>query len=228
MFNSLEELQSYILENEVKRFDTNNQIIKLRDKFSEQDSILEKVLVARDLLHLSLLRGKFERKVESAKGIITRYSTFSDDLLLPFLADYISEKENKKHVILQRRDKNLCTATKTYPLNLYGEMYYNIIIEEDNKEKFACTKRPGVLSGTIKEHLEACSSSKHICLLSLNSYSLMKGNFFCTEYADFPYLRDVALQLVDMKLSNPFISDKERLNLVLNKEKDQVKQKVMQ
>jgi hypothetical protein len=178
------------------------------------------------LASLNTVYKKLGRNIMVANKIFTTYSTFPSDLFLPFLIQYLSLTEKEEYVCLQREDINLYNASLAFPGNPFSGMFYNIIVPVTNASNFNCPKKPGILATDIRTCLNRCCKNT-LVLVSSNKYSLFDRGYLKKEYAAFPYLSEVAFELIDMKLSDPSVSDKDILDSVLNKLKDKPKQKAM-
>lgn len=164
---------------------------------------------------------KIRNNVKMCKRLLENYTTFDADIFLPFLRDYLTLKENENYEILldvEELDFGMAIATKTYPLNLYGT-HYNIVTTEENYEILEDNQDSWSLADIddIDDYLDNLDNDKYVCLEDEDEYTLLCGMKLDSDFKSYPYLYDVANELVDLKLSNPDMSDEERLESVLDK-----------
>lgn len=162
----------------------------------------------------SRLKG-IRDNIRVAKDILENYTTFDSDIFLPFLCEYLTLKEHEKYELLldvEEMDFGMAIVTKTYPLNLYGS-HYNIVTTDYNCEILEDSTDTWSFADTndIDDFLSYLDDDKYICLEDSDCYTLLNGVSLDSDYDRYPYLCDLANELIDMKLSNPDISDEERL-----------------
>ncbi|MDE6292519.1 MAG: hypothetical protein K2L98_02430, partial [Bacilli bacterium] len=152
--------------------------------------------------------------------VLERYTVFEKEMFLKFLTKYLSLKEGEVYVLMDNvveDDFAMAVATKTYPLNVFS-VQYNIVTSVHNKFALESQGSHGSCGGTtdnITDYLLGCADGKFVCLKNCSVYSLLAGTKLRKCFSKYPYMRDLAFELVDLKLQNPFISDDERLNKVL-------------
>ncbi len=160
-------------------------------------------------------------KIEKCIDLLESETIFKRDIFLKFLAKYLSLREGEEYVLMDdvvEDDFTMALATKTYPLDITSTEY-NVITSARNKASLDSQGKNGSCGGTtddITEYLLGCKDGKFICLKNDSTYSLLRGASLKGCYSKFPYLRELAFELVDLKLQNPNMSDIERLNKVLN------------
>ena len=153
-------------------------------------------------------------------NLLSSYTTFPSKLFLPFLVKYLATMENEEYTQMgkvQKRDYLTAIATKTFPLNTFGTEY-DIITTIQNQPKLSRQRTSGYIPGdtdNIRAFLSICEDKKYVCLESLICHTLLNGTRLHSDFANYPYLRDLGFQLVDQKLSDPSISDDARLNFAL-------------
>lgn len=160
--------------------------------------------------------------MSASQDLFEKYTTFDSDIFLPFLVSYLSLKENEQYALIEDIEEDnfaLAIATDTYPFNLFGECY-NVITTVSNEEKINKQESFGMCFGDtddIDDFLSVCEDKKYICLQSYDEYTLLDGINLDSDFNKYPYLLDLAYELVDLKLSNPDLGDKDRLNAMLSK-----------
>lgn len=115
-------------------------------------------------------------------------------------------------------DFYMAAATKTYHLDIFSTKY-NIITTVHNKRKLEDMGDSGSCGGTtddIEDYLSVCEDDKYLCLSNASLYTLLCGPRLNKIYNDYPYMRDLAFDLVDLKIENPYMSDEDRLNKILS------------
>lgn len=163
---------------------------------------------------------RIRNNIRLCLNLLEKYTTFNDDIFLPFLRDYLSLKEDEKYELLldvEELNFGMALITKTYPLNLYGD-HYNIVTTEENRDiLMECQDSCSFADiDDINDYLENLDNDKYICLEDSNCYTLLDGLDLSSDFENYPYLFDVANELVDMKLANPDMCDEERLESILD------------
>lgn len=166
---------------------------------------------------------KIRKNIKTCYAMLEEYTTFAKDLLLPFLKYYLSLKEGEKYGLLydvEEFDYTMALATKTFPLNLFGGNYN--IITTDSNCKILEESKDSIFGDTddIEDFLDNCPDFKYLCLEDNSSYTLLEGMNLAEDFKKYPYLYDLANELIDIKLNDPSISDRERLDIVLNELKE--------
>lgn len=215
-FSSLEGIKSYL--NECFRI--------ISELESEMDDMIINIynpkrhkLKKRRRIIKKRLKG-IRANVRTLKNLLEDYTTFDRDIFLPFLREYLTIKECENYELLldvEEMDLGMALATKTYPLNLYGD-HYDIVTTDYNKEILEDAQDSWSLADIddVDDFLSNLDDDKYICLEESDAYTLLDGLKLNEDFSSYPYLYDLATELIDMKLSNPRISDKERLENVLN------------
>lgn len=209
---------------QIKLFDPNRKDLK-----KERKALKDK---------LKTIRSKIQKSLD----IFEEATTFEKDIFVKFLAKYLSLKEREVYVLkenvveddfgmsvatgrYQKRliygslldDTCMAAAMGVYPTDLFSKKY-NIIASVNNKKKLEEQESCGSSGGNtddIKDYLSVCKDGKYLCLRDMSFYSLLNGVNLKKCFAKYPYIRDLAFELIDLKLQNPFMSDEERLNKVL-------------
>lgn len=188
---------------EIKLFDPNRKELKKeRKKLKNQ---------------LKLIKGRIRKCVD----ILEEGSTFNREDFLKFLPKYLSLKEGEVYVLIDEvvaDDFYMEVAAKTYPWGLFSEKY-NVITTVHNKRKLEDIGDNGSCGGTtddIEDYLSVCEDGKYLCLSDASLYTLLSGTRLNKIYSAYPYMRELAFDLVDLKIENPYMSDEERLNKILS------------
>lgn len=158
--------------------------------------------------------------MEWCRKQIYEFTTFEKDLFLPFMKDYLSLVEKEKYELMlniEEMDFAMALATKTYPLNLFGDNY-NIITTQENRELLIDSKDSWGLADVddIDDFLDNISDGKYICLEDEDYYTLIDGYSLAEEFENYPYLFDLGKKIVNMRLMDPSLSDSEVLDSILN------------
>lgn len=162
--------------------------------------------------------------IKSVLDELESLSTFDCNSFLLFLKDYLSIVEDEEYVLLdnvQEDDFIMAIATHTYPLSLFSNNY-NIITTVSNAKELQMQKDYGMTGGDtddIEEYLSVCDDEKYICLEDDESYSLLDGTTLDEDFSSYPYLLDVAYELVDLKLKKSELTDEELFNIILSEAK---------
>lgn len=155
------------------------------------------------------------------QNLFKQYTTFGSNLFLPFVAMYLTAKENEEYVLVadvQEDDAMLAMATHTYPNNFFGKNY-NIITTHSNGQKLLNQNSTGLCGGDtddIHDFLLVCKDKKYICLEQKDRYTLLDGINLVDSYHYYPYLLDTAYELIDLKFSDANLGDSDRLNKILS------------
>ncbi len=210
---------------QIKLFDSNRKELKKeRKELKEQ---------------LATIKAKIQRCL----GIFEDATTFEKDVFLKFLAKYLSLKEREVYVLMDevveddfgmavatgRYHKSLiygslldnsymAVAMGVYPLDLFSKKY-NIVASIHNKKRLENQGSTGSCGGhtdDIKDYLSVCKDGKYLCLRDDAFYSLLNGVKLKKSFSKYPYMHELAYDLVDMKIENPLMDDEERLNIILN------------
>lgn len=188
---------------EIKLFDPNRKELKKeRKNLKDQLKIIKK-------------------RIRKCIDILEEGSTFKRDDFLRFLPKYLSLKEREIYVLMDEVvEDNFCMemAAKTYPWGFFSEKY-NIITTVHNKRKLENMGDSGSCGGTtddIEDYLSVCEDDKYLCLSNASLYTLLCGTRLNKIYSSYPYMRELAFDLVDLKIENPYMSDEDRLNKILS------------
>ncbi|MCX4364525.1 MAG: hypothetical protein OSJ70_01945 [Bacilli bacterium] len=187
---------------EIKFFDPNKRELKIEKKKLKQQ--------------LTIIRARIQKCLKILEdGVV-----FEKRDLLKFLPKYLSLKEKELYVLMPNVTEDdflMNLITKTYFLNVFSTKY-NIVTTVHNKNKLENQGQSGLCGGEtddIKDYLSICENEKYICLSDAPQYSLLNGTELNELFSGYPYIRDLAFDLIDLKLENPFMSDEERLNIIL-------------
>ena len=105
-----------------------------------------------------------------------------------------------------------------YPIDLFSKKY-NIVATVHNKKRLEKQESNGSSGGNtddIKDYLSVCKDGRYLCLRDEPFYSLLNGVKLKKSFSKYPYMHELAYDLVDMKLANPLMDDDERLDRILN------------
>lgn len=168
-------------------------------------------------------KSKLKKRLKEIKhifkyfdGLFSEYTTFDKNILLPFLAEYLSKNTDTKYITCKG-----VSSVFTGKVWLYS--YYNFIYPVKDILIFK-QKGYDIDDDISYSDLESSTDSRIIALNDYDSYTLMNLEGLLDEFSAFPELKDVVIRLIDMKLIYPEMSDEERLlrslsNVKSNKEK---------
>lgn len=170
----------------------------------------------------------------NTKRLIESYVTFSEDDLIPFLVEYLSIKENRRYINMAKveiRDELTAAGTGSYQFTPFNS-YYHIITTEENKAQLQKNNTSSwITSGVaddINEYLAVCSDRKYICLNASiwkkMSYCLLNGTCMSNEFANFSYLKSLIEKIIDLKIQEPSLTDKQVLAKIIIDERNKVEQ----
>lgn len=200
VFNSVNELQRCIREYDDKE----------RDLFYESSAYLKQLkqmpLFSSDRIKIKRRVSQIKKEIRSTKAnkeyystLMSSYARFKSKVFLPFLAEYLTKTTSDAYVVgsYYESDGIIINVATNIPEE-QGTYYDTIVPEYWASKNSKCT-------------------NKSIYLERSSAYSLLNGLELKNEFSDFPHLRGLGLQLVDLKLKNPTMSDQDRLNIVLGK-----------
>lgn len=132
-------------------------------------------------------------------------TTFRRQDLVRFLVDYFSVVYNKKYVF----ESGVTDKKQNNPV-----ISYDLIVSEEDLIRFKGDKDI-LRSVNFEEFFDRCNDC---CLLLDNSlkFTLLDGVELSSDFKDFPELMAVVRKLVNLKLSNPEMSDQRRLMIILS------------
>ncbi len=179
---------------EIKFFDPNKKKLKL-----------EKKKLKKQLTTIRM-------RIQKCMKIIEDGSSFEKDDLLRFLPRYLSLKEGELYVLIEDVNADLINSSH-FPN--HHNMKYNVITTIHNKIKLESLKEKNRRVYDLQQYLSTCENKKYVCLSDNIRYFLLNGIDLNEFFSGYPYIRDLAFDLIDLKLENPYMSDEERLNKVL-------------
>ncbi len=201
--SSMSEIKEYIKMLTNENEDLNIQRNNLEKEipifiYSKKRKLMKQKL---DLLNMKILDNKI--RIEQYMNLITKYSKFNSSDLLPFLVNYLSSVKQEEYVCIKREDNYF----------LLFDCYYNIITTTNNIEEINNLEKS--YGESTLDLLDELNNSDYICLEAEEEYSLLDG-FDLSEYFEYyPCLKEAAYRLVDLKLENSSITDKERLDIII-------------
>lgn len=166
-------------------------------------------------------------KIQKCIDIFEKGTTFERDIFLKFLARYLSLKERVVYVLMDNvREDDFYTSIATVHMSMANNAYpvgtfskkYNIVTTIHNKQKLENQEFNGSCGGTtdnIKDYLSVCEDGRYLCLMDDSLYTLLNGVKLRKSFAKYPYMHELAYNLVDLKMANPMMDDEERLNEIL-------------
>ncbi len=164
--------------------------------------------------------SQIKSSIVTCKQMLEDYTTFESNQFLQFLTKYLSLQENEEYILLDNIKECVSIMVAVpVPHPQITTQEYNIITTAKNYEKLKSERDAyNGLGDTnnINQFLAVCENKKYINLITSSTYSLLHGLSLKDDFSDYPYLADLAYELVDLKLSNPNLSDIERLNIVLS------------
>lgn len=154
------------------------------------------------------LRGQlltYVRTYEHYDRFLKDATTFRRQDFIRFLADYFTIVYGRKYVV-----KSGIKDGK----QLQSVITYDLVISEDDLDRFSSDSKV-LESLDFKSLFDSC----HDCCLLLNDslkFTLLDGKNLSEDFEDFPELMAAGRRLVDLKLSNPEMSDQKRLMSILS------------
>ncbi len=151
-------------------------------------------------------------KIKYCYSIFNKYTTFDKETYFDFLVKYLSKVEQEEYCVSEQIEENTFPfLTEELDIKFFNNYYY-VITTNDNMSLFKDNK-----IDDIDDYLSNIKDNKYICLESDDTYSLLNKDQLLLEYERYPYLKDIAFSLIDIKLKNPNITDKERIDMVIDK-----------
>ena len=167
------------------------------------------------------LRG-LRKNISDWLFILEDCVTFERYQFLSFLTKYLSIVEKEQYISMKgvQEESAFIPTYRYYLFDLFNDKY-DIITTLDNYDKLSNQDRS--FCGTadtddIETYLEACENKRFICLEVEDKYTLLDGTSLAEEFREYPYLYDLAYEIIDLKLSNPSLSNDEIFNMILSKE----------
>lgn len=140
--------------------------------------------------------------------LFVEYTTFDREILLPFLAEYLSKNTDTKYVVTKGEDMVFCGKYYSYD-------YYYFIYPVKDILSFKC-KGYNIDDCLDYDSLKNKASRNFLCLESYSSYNLMNLDGLVKPFSEFIELRDIAIKLINLKLLYPGMSNEERLICALS------------
>ena len=161
---------------------------------------------------------QIQKEIENVMTLLETYTTFNNRDMLIFLRKYLSIKENEKYILIGNDDYQASIQSDylSCETNTFGETYtiittlangYKLLNYAENNASFD-------FSSDVSDFLYAAQDDKYICLETKDTQTLLKGLHLSKTYSSYPYLEDVAYELIDLKLATPSLSDRGRLEAV--------------
>ena len=167
------------------------------------------------------LRG-LKKNISDWLYILEDSVTFERYEFLSFLTKYLSLVEKEQYISMKdvQEESLLVPAYRFYLFDLFNDKY-DIITTLDNYDKLSNQDRS--FWGTadtddIETYLEACDNNRFICLEVEDEYTLLDGTNLAPEFKEYPYLYDLAYEIIDLKLADPYLSNDEIFDMILSKE----------
>ena len=157
-------------------------------------------------------------KIERCVDILEGSTTFNKSLFLKFLVRYLTLREGIEYsaMFVSEDDTSLGFTARSFDSMSTD---YQIVTTVNNKRILQKQGEKGTFGGDtddINEYLRVCKDRKYICFLDDETeYTLLDGASLDEGYEGYSYLRDLAFELVDLKLQNPSLTDAERLSKIL-------------
>ena len=211
-FTSVKDVLIYLELCEEEQKKTFSRLNKMNIGFFDSKELKQKRNNLKD--QLRIIKFRIGKCVE----ILEQNTTFNKRLFLNFLVKYLTLREGVEYVVMDITEIHYFFTVKIM-LPIYEE--YKVITTVDNKKKIQ-KQNSNVLDGgctdDIDSLLEVCNDKKYLCLPDDKDevkYNLLKGASLSECFGRYPYLREAAYELVDLKLQNPSLSDAERLSKIL-------------
>lgn len=216
-FNSLKELEEHIFLCDVKLADLKTELDSHYEKLRKLGLFnpLKKDIKDEVKKIKKSTKELKQNKIESLE-VFDKCTTFKYNIFLDFLAKYISLVEKEEYVI-----KDVHEA-----VDLGGrysdirDTYFKIITTLDNVERMSKQKEKCYHSADtsdINKFLRACIDDKYLALYAEDNYTLLEGTKLNRYFCKYPYLKELAYEIVDLTLKNPMLTDRDILNAMLEK-----------
>lgn len=213
---------------EKKKLQSYHDIINYLDNLNSERKIINSQLA---VMGVSLFDAEAREKKNDLKKrlkeikhifkyfdkLFAEYTTFDKNILLPFLAEYLSKNTDTKYITCKG-------VSSVFTGKVWLYYYYNFIYPVKDILVF---KQNGydIDDDISYSELKSSTDSRIIALDDCVSYTLMNLEGLLDEFSVFPELKGVVIRLIDMKLVYPEMSDKERLlrslsNVKSNREKN--------
>ena len=216
-FNSLKELEEHIFLCDVKLADLKNELESYYEELKKLGLFNPLKKDIKDKVKkIKKTTKELENEKEETLKIFNKYTTFKYNVFLEFLAKYISLVEKEEYVVKNVHESRDIGGRYTD----IRDTYFKIITTLDNVERMSKQKEKcyhGADTSNINNYLRACIDDKYLALYAEESYTLLEGtklnNFFCK----YPYLKELAYEIVDTICKNPMLTDRDILNAMLEK-----------
>lgn len=211
-FTSVKDVLIYLEMCEEEHKKTFSRLDKMDIGFFESRELKQKSKDLKD--QLRIIKFRIGKCVE----ILEQNTTFSKRLFLNFLVKYLTLRDGVEYVVMDITENHYFPTGKIIT-PVYEE--YKVITTVDNKNKIQKQNSnvPNVeCTDDISDVLRVCNDKKYICLPNgkdEENYNLLRGVSLIECFGNYPYLREVAYDLVDLKLKNPDMSNEGRLTEVL-------------
>lgn len=214
-FNSIKELEEQLFLCDVKTVDLKNELNNYLNDLRKlglfnpmKKSIKERVKEIKKSLK------ELETEKKYCEDTFTNCTTFKENVFLPFLAKYMSLVEKEEYVTFPVHAAVLREVRLAY----VDEEYFKMIATVDNKvrlNKISGNGYKGADTDNINEFLKACVDDKYLILYAKDTYSLLIGTKLDRYFCKYPYLKELAYQIVDLRLKNPMLTDRDILDSML-------------
>lgn len=146
----------------------------------------------KKLEHIRIMKELVIKKIEECSKI-------KGEVLLPFLVEYLSYKENEQYILLENvKEKGIKL--------IYNNPYIFITTLENKEKQYDYLKKESI-------SLEA----------DKDEYALLEGTSLASEYSKYPYLINIAYSVINIRLKENDISDIDIINQI--KKRNKIKQK---
>ena len=161
----------------------------------------------------------YENKVKALESIINKYdlmleqlATFPSDILISFLTEVISAKENKSFIYTDVVFTQSFNAMDSYYI-VGATITPNYLIYETEKQKqIEKIKSALIIRHLAQPYLETLRGSEYLMFENKSYQSLLNGRKLNEIFIAYPYLEEIAYNLIDRRLLEPSKDLKEILN----------------
>jgi len=159
----------------------------------------------RDAKNNSEMIRKMQKRIKSIEELMEEYATFEARYLIYFLTHVLTIIEGKRYEGLEILDNNQAMISTKYTVITTAKDAKLIDYYSDKKGIEIDKKNINIF----------CPNSRYLLLPEEVSYSLLKGIELNPMFELFPYLKDIAYELINIKIKYPQISNLDAMKIFL-------------
>ena len=164
---------------------------------------------------IHLLREDLDSERNKVKKItkeLNTLSTFDSDFILPIIKDYVSDVEGEEYYLIKIKEDDYDdyyypsgNAVESPIISRRFGSTFNIITTLENKS----TLENSISQKYLSNYLDLIKNNKYVCLDDTKTQTLLNGLELSELFTSYPYLKDFSIELLNMRLENPNISNDE-------------------